>query len=161
MLTVERTQEGGLTRIVVSGVINEDSNMEEVFGAVGPRTIIDLAGIERINSCGIREWVNALKEVDSGFSIEYHRCSIPLVEQFNMISNFAGQGVVKSLYAPYLCEECDENLDHLIEADSFPEDAGEFEPPEVSCPKCGSSMQFDDDEDEYFMILEVQKGRDG
>ncbi len=147
-LTIER--DGNVIR--VSGIIDEHSDFTGIFDGLDGKVIIDMDGIKRINSCGVREWVNMIKSCD--LDIEYISCPTAVVEQFNMVPEFLGRNaVVKSFYARYYCEECDNEQNFLLEVEKHFPDPSDIEIPEFICD-CGSPFEFDDDESEYFMFLE-------
>ena len=79
--------------------------------------MIDLGEIERINSCGVRDWVNWLSKLEvNGTRSVLVECSPAIVAQINLVNNFTGSGVVKSFYVPYFCPECDEEKVLLVDA---------------------------------------------
>ncbi|MDY0001703.1 MAG: hypothetical protein RBU30_10440, partial [Polyangia bacterium] len=97
------SQREDVTYIKLSGVIDEDNELAALTERVGSgTTVIDLAEIERINSCGVRDWVNWLgKSEKKGADIIMVECSPAIVAQINLVNNFVGKGAVKSFYAPY------------------------------------------------------------
>ena len=149
--------QGDRTIIKLSGVINERTELDELFETLeGDKLSINLKGITRINSCGVRSWVNATKPLADRFQIEYVECSRAIVDQLNMIVNFLSSGKIVSLYAPYYCENCDREYETLIIIDEHfadEEDREEPEAPDAECPKCGKPMEFNEDEEKYFSFL--------
>ena len=152
-------EQDGRTVLLLEGVINERTDLNQIFADVtGDQIIIDLKGITRINSCGVRDWVNALKPMADKATIHYTGCSRAIVDQMNMIFNFLSSGKIVSFYAPYYCDECDQEFDMLIEVDEhFPdeEDREDPEAPDFDCPTsgCGKTMEFNEDEEKYFYFL--------
>jgi hypothetical protein len=118
--------------------------------------VIDLGEIERINSCGVRDWVNWLSKLENnGTRSVLVECSPAIVAQINLVNNFTGNGVVKSFYVPYFCPECDEEKVLLVEAaDMGPPP---HEPPTCRCDECDLVMDFDDMPDSYFAFLSNQR----
>ncbi len=100
-----------------SGVIDEDNDLGSLADKLGQGTaVIDVSEIERINSCGVRDWVNWLGKAEkNGASFVLVECSPAIVAQINLVNNFTGQGVVKSFYAPYFCPNCDIEKALLVE----------------------------------------------
>jgi len=79
--------------------------------------VIDLGEVERINSCGVRDWVNWLSKLRTTAPARCWSSARPrFVAQINLVNNFTGNGVVKSFYVPYFCPECDEEKVLLVEA---------------------------------------------
>jgi len=143
--------------VKLSGVIDEDNELADLVDKIPPGTaVIDLGEIERINSCGVRDWVNWLGKLEANNTkIVLVECSPAIVAQINLVNNFTGNGVVKSFYVPYFCPECDEEKVLLVEAaDMGPPP---HEPPTCRCDECDLVMDFDDMPDSYFAFLSNQK----
>ena len=106
-----------VTWVKLSGVIDEDNDLGSLAEKIGSGTaVIDVSEIERINSCGVRDWVNWLGRTEkNGASVVLVECSPAIVAQINLVNNFTGQGVVKSFYAPYFCPNCDIEKALLVE----------------------------------------------
>ena len=146
-----------VTLVKLTGVIDEDNELTELADQIPSGTaVIDLGEIERINSCGVRDWVNWLSRVEGNQTgVVLVECSPAIVAQINLVNNFTGNGVVKSFYVPYFCPECDEEKVLLVEAaDMGP---GPHEPPTCRCDECDLVMDFDDMPDSYFAFLANQK----
>lgn len=146
-----------VTYVKLSGVIDEDNELTDLSDKIPPGTaVIDLGEVERINSCGVRDWVNWLNSVEkNNTSVVLVECSPAIVAQINLVNNFTGNGAVKSFYVPYFCPECDEEKVLLVEtADMGPPP---HEPPTCRCDECDLVMDFDDMPDSYFAFLGNQK----
>ena len=142
---VERN--GNQVRFRFSGEITENSNFAPLLRDGADEIVLDLAGIERINSCGVREWLNFVGLLaKGGHTLVMERCSVPIVHQLNMVSNFRGGAEVRSVYAPYLCGKCDQEGSKLIELDK----GGTVALKPELCPSCGANMEFDDLPEAYF-----------
>src|SRR5437868_9696950 len=94
--TVQR-QDGAPT-IKLAGVIDEDNHLAELADKLGVgRAVIDLGDVERINSCGTRDWVNWIADLESrGVQPVLVACSPAIVAQLNLVKNFSGGAIVKS-----------------------------------------------------------------
>ena len=143
-----------LTYLQLSGIIDEDNDLSQLADRVPPGTlVVDVGAIERINSCGVRDWVNWLGKVEKvGAQVVLVECAPSIVAQINLVNNFTGAGVVKSFYAPYFCPQCDREKLLLIET----RDAVGVTPyraPSCRCDDCDGPMDFDDMEDSYFAFL--------
>jgi anti-anti-sigma regulatory factor len=146
-----------VTFVKLSGVIDEDNELADLTDKIPPGTaVIDLGEVERINSCGVRDWVNWLSKIEGKETdVVLVECSPAIVAQINLVNNFTGAGVVKSFYVPYFCPECDEEKVLLCEAaDMGPPP---HEPPTCRCDECDLVMDFDDMPDSYFAFLSNQK----
>jgi len=146
-----------LSFIKLTGVIDEDNELTELTDKIhGSTVVIDLGEVERINSCGVRDWVNWLGRVEAkNAEIVLVECSPAIVAQINLVNNFTGQGVVKSFYVPYFCPECDEEKVLLSETQEM--GPPPHEPPTCRCDECDLVMDFDDMPDSYFAFLASPK----
>ncbi len=141
--------------IVISGTIDEDTILDDVFADIQQNVVTDIAGITHINSCGIRTWVNAMEKVTESHDVKFINCSITMVRQFNMISNFGGNGIIESFKIPYYCETCDDEHDFTVATEEYLQAGHDFRSPEYTCPKCNNKLEFDDLEDKYFHFLKT------
>ena len=48
---------GGTARVALVGDINESATLSPLVELPQSNLVIDLAGVSRINSCGVREWI--------------------------------------------------------------------------------------------------------
>jgi anti-anti-sigma regulatory factor len=142
--------------VKLGGVIDEDNELADLADKIPMGTaVIDLGEIERINSCGVRDWVNWLSKLENkGTRSVLVECSPAIVAQINLVNNFTGNGVVKSFYVPYFCPECDEEKVLLVEATDM--GPPPHEPPTCRCDECDLVMDFDDMPDSYFAFLSNQ-----
>jgi anti-anti-sigma regulatory factor len=148
---------GDVSYVKLGGVIDEDNELGDIVDKIPNGTaVIDLGEIERINSCGVRDWVNWLSKLEGGGTRSVLvECSPAIVAQINLVNNFTGNGVVKSFYVPYFCPECDEEKVLLVEANDM--GPPPHEPPTCRCDECDLVMDFDDMPDSYFAFLSNQK----
>ncbi len=147
-----KIKDGGQTTVVaLNGPVNEDADFAPLAAELKQKRHVrfDLSGIARINSCGVREWVNFIRSLPQACAIELEKCTPAVVTQLNMISNFAGQARILSVHAPFVCDNCGNEEDVLIEVQrgSVPSLG------EANCKDCGGAMEFDDVEDSYFAFL--------
>ncbi|HWU87872.1 MAG TPA: hypothetical protein VN253_11385 [Kofleriaceae bacterium] len=148
---------GDVSYVKLGGVIDEDNDLGDLVDKIPTGTaVIDLGEIERINSCGVRDWVNWLSKLENnGTRSVLVECSPAIVAQINLVNNFTGSGVVKSFYVPYFCPECDEEKVLLVEATDM--GPPPHEPPTCRCDECDLVMDFDDMPDSYFAFLSNQR----
>jgi len=113
------TQKDDVCYVKLSGVIDEDNSLGTLVEQIPAGTaIINVGEVERINSCGVRDWVNWLGKVEkNNGSVILVECSPAIVAQINLVHNFTGGGAVKSFFAPYFCPACDLEKVLLIDAD--------------------------------------------
>jgi DNA-directed RNA polymerase subunit RPC12/RpoP len=118
---------------------------------------IDLAGITRITSIGVKilvEVFSQLSEKTRGkYRVTLEKCSIPLIQQINMVSNLVGKAEIASFYAPYRCDNCHREVEILLSPASGLPTTVLSEAPNVLCSNCGNRLQFDDIPTDYFSFL--------
>ena len=143
-----------VTTVVLNGEIDESAPFTRLRAELSGQVVIDLQDVRRINSAGVREWVNLVGDLEScGVTkLTFVRCSPGIVTQLNMIYNFCGPGVVESFIAPFMCDGCGTEEFKILEASAFPD--GPASPlPAFSCPSCGQDMEFDELPDYYLSFL--------
>ena len=128
--------------IVIGGTIDEVSELTPP-DARGRRVVIDAQGVRRINSLGVRAWVEMMDSLSKQTAdVVLLRMPAVLVTQASMITTFLGNARVHSFMTPWICLSCDHAQEETHGfADPVPET--------IPCPKCGSQMELDWDRDSY------------
>jgi hypothetical protein len=142
-------------RLVVElrGEIDENADFSELRQNLRGDVELDLESVSRINSCGVREWVNFVRNLERVRSLSFTRCSPPVVLQLNTIYNFRGPAVVRSFLAPYVCEACHVDEYKLLDVvEHFP-DRQYNRVPAFLCRRCGGVMMFDELPERYLSFL--------
>lgn len=155
----ELSTRDGVTTLKVVGVIDEDNELAGLESKItsGP-TVLDLGEIDRINSCGVRDWVNWLGRIEKqGARLVFVNCSPAIVAQINLVHNFTASGVVKSFYAPYFCKHCEKEKLLRLETRELAKSAPIATAPTCRCDECDRPMEFDDMEESYFAFLNNAK----
>ncbi len=149
--TLEETS-AGATDVRLEGRVCEYARFEQLLDdlpAAGG-LVLDLAGIERINSIGVRQWIEFIEQCRARFSsLRFDRCSVVFVSQVNTVAGFAHSREIHSVYAPYVCEQCGAEKELLV-------DVSRSMLVDLAPPKCehdGETMVFDDLEEVYFGFL--------
>ncbi len=140
--------------VKVVGTIDENFVFDDQVARFKDEVHIDLNGVERINSCGVREWIKSILKTDA--KIHFINCSSVIVSQFSMIPEFLGKhGVVDSFETQFVCEECgyEESRILVVGKDIEPGQEVYEEGPEVKCPECDSIMECDHNPELYFSFL--------
>ncbi len=136
-------------RIALSGQLDEASDLLPLTKLPQP-LVIDLAELDRINSIGVRNWMDFVKTCEAaGNAPTIERASPIVVGQMSMITNFMGRHVhVKSVHVPYFCSSCLKEHVQLLELQRGADI--QLSPP---CPKCGAPMELDDLPEAYREVL--------
>lgn len=144
-------QHGEITTARLIGSVDEDADLDSLYAQLktSKNLNLDLSEVERINSCGVRAWVNFMRSLEAIATVSLKNCSPVIVNQANMISNFVGAARILSVQAPYLCESCDHTENVLLDVASGSQPVLD----DKKCPNCGEMMIFDDVEDTYFSFL--------
>lgn len=152
MIKLKKQQTGNVLSVEVEGTIDEFTKFDEITGAPGSELKIRCAGINRINSVGIKLWINHFAKLkNSKIKVTLIDCSTALVEQMNMIVNFAEGMIVESVMVPFSCQKCKSESLISYRVDDLKK--LEFEIPEIKCPQCSGPAIFDDLPEEYFDFL--------
>lgn len=168
----ERPAEGGRpgqTTVELHGEIDENADFAELrrrlLDGGTPRSVVfHLAEVRRINSVGVREWVNFVRELVAAPSggrapvsdLTFSHCSPAIVTQLNMIYNFRGQARVRSFLAPYACNRCDHEEEKLLDVAVHFAGSGAQRlrhPPTFACERCAGTMELDDLPERYLSFL--------
>ncbi len=140
----------GTVHVRLAGDITEESSFEPILRSDAPVVVLDLAEVRRINSAGVREWVNFVAELARRErKVTLERCSVAVVQQLNMVVNFRGNADVRSVFVPYCCGACGAERSELLEVvgPGAPDVASS-----IACA-CGGTMEFDDLPETYLSFL--------
>lgn len=151
-LTIEINQSAETVLYSFKGDVDDTFRQQDVPRVKAASIIMDLEGITNFNSCGVREWVFLIKDLEKLGQITFRKCSIPMVDQFNMVPESIGNGNVESFFAPYVCEDHGDT-EVLLDAKGDKASISSQSAPERSCPKCNQSLIFDAMADSYFLFL--------
>ena len=138
----------------ISGTIDENFVFDDTVAKFGSEVTIDLRGVERINSCGVREWIKAILKSEA--KISFINCSSVIVSQFSMIPEFLGRyGVVKSFETQFVCDNCGFEDAKILEVGKDIQPGLELyeDGPEIECSECGETMECDHNPELYFSFL--------
>ena len=153
MLTVTKHEsENGLI-VELSGSIEESVNFDLLIGPFEGELIIKCRGINRINSVGVKTWMRYFQGLKfNGKVFKFIEVPHPVIEQLNMISNFACGGEVVSILLPFTCVKCQNEF--IANCKTAEIKASGLEIPKVRCERNDCGAQFDDDPEDYFYFLE-------
>ena len=101
-----RERPGGLI-VEFFGEVDEHADFRTLLDRLRGSVTFELAELRRLNSSGVREWVNFVRDLEPGVTeLTLSACSPAIVTQLNMIANFRGPARVRSFLAPYVCTAC-------------------------------------------------------
>jgi hypothetical protein len=155
--------------ISLHGIIDEDSKFEGLIERIKKllpslrHISFNLGNVNRINSCGIREWLLMIKVIQPLLPLKFYEVSEPIIEQVNMIAGFFGSEKdsksmpVVNFYAPYRCNQCRIETSVLLRPEEVPFAGEACSAPVRNCGKCKSVLEFQSLEDEYFHFLTRSK----
>jgi anti-anti-sigma regulatory factor len=154
-LSIDKFADGGIVCLKLAGTIDESFEGKKLAATVKAQTLIlDLADIRKISSFGIREWVDFINAVAKQVgSIVLLECAPKVVDQLNMVANFAGSGKVFSFYAPYRCDYCDTDSRVLLQVDRDWDAIKGMKMAERPCPSCSEAQYFDEDPSTFFSYI--------
>ncbi len=156
-LTWSLEESGATHRFVMRGEITEEADFSGVVAAATERVVLNLSEVQRINSCGVREWIGFLQRLSSkATKVELERCSPVMVRQLSMIATMRGDAAVTSILVPYFCEACDDERTLPLELQPGRRPTLDECAP---CPECGGEMQLDDTPESYLAFVDESAGR--
>ncbi len=158
-LQIDKFADGGIVCLRLAGTIDESFEGKKLAETIKAQTLVlDLGDIRKVSSFGIREWVDFITIVGKHAErIVLVECAPKIVDQLNMVANFAGTGRVFSFYAPYHCDYCDKDDRVLFQVDRDHETIKAMKPPQRPCGQCGEMQYFNEDPVTFFSYLAGQE----
>lgn len=152
-LSINSRIAGDEVQVELTGIIDEDAIFDKIKNLKMSKFIFDFNKVSMINSCGIREWIKYLQEIE-GAEIKYLNCPQIIIEQVNMVHGFIKKGtVVESFFAPYFCPKCDTEKKILLTS----AEVIQSKAPVKQCNTCKTDLEFDAIEKQYFGFLSQGK----
>jgi hypothetical protein len=149
--TIEVVERNGEDLVTIAGVIDENADLSPLTRLGGKPVRIHMRGVRRINSFGVRAWMDAIRQIPTSSPIRIVHAPPPVVDQCNMVNGFSGHGRLESFYAPMTCAECDEQVDQLFETAASRANGGRL--PATPCHRFGRNMEVDDLEEQYLLFV--------
>jgi hypothetical protein len=143
---------------VIEGVLDEESPpiLAKLAKSIAPgaKVTLDVGGVRRINSLGVRAWVDFMKALP-GRNVHFVRCSPAFVDQLNTVSDFRSGAHIDSFVAPYVCERSGKVFyeELKIGTDVKPGDFSALGP--RPCTVCPDPLVFDDMPERYLHFLTI------
>jgi hypothetical protein len=140
------------TVIKISGHLDENFIHTEHQIPTTKKVIFDLERLEGINSCGIRDFINLLKDIPELTSVEYEKCPPLFIQQVNIVNGFLSpQRKVVSLFAPYIGIDDEEEMNHFIDVRNL-----NVSQIEKAIHVNGKEYEFDGIIEKYFRFLTLK-----
>ncbi len=140
----EVTKRGIENVVLLIGIIDEDTILDDILAIDSP-IVFNFSKVTSINSCGIRNWVNFIKNLKDK-NVFFEECPPIIVRQMNMVPSFKQHAKVMSVFVPYVCDTCEAEKLVLV---------GEKEMERVEealpCDNCEhGEMELDGQKEQYF-----------
>lgn len=151
-LNIVKTQKDSVLLIRMSGSIEEAVHFERLLGELPAEVWVETKEISRINSLGVKAWIGYFQTVQKrGIKLRLKECSVAIVEQINLNPAFSCGGAIDSIYVPFQCTVCENEVSLLFETRNLK--PGLSPRSESKCVQCGGNTVFDDLPDSYFAFL--------
>lgn len=147
----------GFVALRLDGIIDEHNGLEDLLPSVGEghTLLVDLGGVKRMNSVGVRDWVNWMRALRQRWkSIVLFDCPPPVMNEVNFVKNFAEGAVITTFQAPTFCGQCKKEECKTLDALALRGDgAAQPQLPSFRCERDDCQNALDDDEESYLGFL--------
>jgi hypothetical protein len=152
LFTVERHEADGVMHLTLEGVIDEFADLS-FFAHLHGRVMVHLRGVRRINSFGVRLWIDATRSIPADVEATFVEVSAAIVEQVNLVTGFFGAGQMTSFVAPLTCPGCSFTTDQIFAVSDCTSPGSSVRLPARRCPSCGGALELDDIEEQFLAFL--------
>lgn len=156
-------KDGQRLSLQVSGYIGENSEFFEVDMRGLTDLDVDLAGVNYLNSIGVKNWILWTRRIPTGVKVSFHNCPSLVINQMSTVAGFLPAGAsVQSLFVPYHCDNCSKDDSLLVHRGQQFEFGTSDLPRRVEilenkpCPDCKSPMEADVIEEKFFSFLDFK-----
>src|SRR3954470_11421077 len=123
------------------GEINEDLNFGGIMKTLKELLantkglVFDMRQVQKINSCGVREWLMFMQNVQAVIPCRFLAVNETFIEQASIVPTLLGRKgtQIEAFEAPYFCSNCNERSLTLLKTASLKLDSGTFTAPAVNC----------------------------
>lgn len=143
----------GFLALRLDGVIDEHNGLDQIGAALGggETLLVDLGGVKRLNSVGVRDWVNWLRATRTRFrEIVLFDCPPPVMNEVNFVKNFAEGAHITTFAAPLFCARCQKEESRILDTVRIRNGSGGIALPSFACDRSDCENALDDDEETYF-----------
>ena len=150
-LKIDIDETDGQVTYIFNGDVDENFDHKKVPIVEHSTITLHLAELKTFNSVGIREWINFVSKLSSAGTLIFKECSVPMIDQINMVPESLGNGSVESFYAPYYCD-CGQEINKLVVTNEYDEQLKNSIAPSFECSNCHKELEFDALEESYFQF---------
>jgi serine/threonine protein kinase len=140
---VTRVSRGDGALVTLRGNIDQTFESRCLSQLTNGSMAIDLEGVNRVTSFGIREWCKAIQLVSAPY-IGFIKVKPSMVTQFNVVAGASGNGEIVTLYAPFICSSCGSVFEKLYDLRTEFEELTSAVNTHVPCPQCAAPSELDE-----------------
>lgn len=150
------TTTGGVESVELEGSIDETAmeTLAELDRRCGKVCRIDFAKVARINSHGLRLWIQFMRLFKAKRQVTFIRCSTDVVVQMDLVPGFRAGAHVESMFGSFYCGHCRIDVSLLFEAAEGAEKILERARRQV-CPRCRQPISLDHAPENYFKFMKA------
>ncbi len=145
---------GDVALVNVVGLVDEHFRGFGNFGDATRTVILDVSGMTRMTSFGVRQWLKGMDALPKSIAELYLLgCPTFFVDQLNMVLNFGGAAQVLTVVAPYTCPSCGVESGETIDVLADRAALAKGGTPAKECTRCGGQLEFDETPESYFSFV--------
>jgi serine/threonine protein kinase len=150
--TVDVAGSNDAVLLTVQGLVDERF---AGFGTVAATkaVVIDVTGLTRMTSFGVRQWIKALESLPKSADAYLIGCPTFFVDQLNMVLSFGGPCKVLTVAAPFTCTACGNEASELIDVAAERAQLLQNQIAPRTCQRCGQQLELDETPESYFAFV--------
>jgi serine/threonine protein kinase len=118
--------------------------------------VIDVSGLTRITSFGVRQWLIAMEAIPRTVElVGFVGCPPFFIDQLNMVLNFCGRGRVLTALAPCACKACGAESNVLVDVLTHGARLATELATDEGCPRCGGALALSEVAESYFAFVKT------
>jgi len=144
----------GFVALRLDGIVDEHNGLSHWVASVGEgeTLLVDMGGVKRLNSVGVRDWVLWLRALRPRWrAIVLFDCPPPVMNEVNFVRNFAEGATITTFQVPLFCTTCQKEESRLVDALDLKRRGGALPP--FRCDRGDCQNALDDDEESYLAFL--------
>ncbi|MCC6622726.1 MAG: hypothetical protein IT385_15805 [Deltaproteobacteria bacterium] len=138
----------------LDGIVDEHNALSHWLAQVGDGDVllVDMGGVKRLNSVGVRDWVLWLRALRPKWrTIVLFDCPPAVMNEVNFVRNFAEGAHITTFQVPLFCTRCQKEESRLVDALDLKRRGGALPP--FRCERADCLNALDDDEESYLAFL--------